>query len=290
MASTEDAVERGGRRQRSFSPRYPGWLTSPSLLYYAIFFLGPLAILVAFSLATQTGFDSISYGFDTSQYHLVLDPLYLKIFYRTLLMAAGGSLLTILVGYPIAYWMARYLSTYKLLALLLILVPFWTSFLIRTYALKIILDPHGYLATNLGIDIMFTKWAVAVGLVYNYLPLFIIPVFASLERMDWTLVEAATDLGAKPFNAFRQITLKLTMPGVVTGALLVFIPMCGEYIIPNILSGGNYEFVGNVIGDQFASAQNQPFGSAMSISLMIALSGFVALYILFATKEERFGA
>jgi len=290
MASTEDAVTSRGRRQRSFSPRYPGWLTSPSLLYYAIFFLGPLAILVAFSLATQTGFDSISYGFDTSQYHLVLDPLYLKIFYRTLLMAAGGSLLTILVGYPIAYWMARYLSTYKLLALLLILVPFWTSFLIRTYALKIILDPHGYLATNLGIDIMFTKWAVAVGLVYNYLPLFIIPVFASLERMDWSLVEAATDLGAKPFNAFRQITLKLTLPGVVTGALLVFIPMCGEYIIPNILSGGNYEFVGNVIGDQFASAQNQPFGSAMSISLMIALSGFVALYILFATKEERFGA
>jgi spermidine/putrescine transport system permease protein len=290
MAATEEIVASGERRQRSFSPRYPGWLTSPSLLYYAIFFLGPLAILVAFSLATQTGFDSISYGFDTSQYHLVVDSLYLKIFYRTLLMAAGGSLLTILVGYPIAYWMARYLSTYKLLALLLILVPFWTSFLIRTYALKIILDPNGYLATNFGIDIMFTKYAVGLGLVYNYLPLLIIPVFASLERMDWSLVEAATDLGAKPFNAFRQITLRLTMPGVVTGALLVFIPMSGEYIIPNILSGGNYEFVGNLIGDQFASAQNQPFGSALSISLMIALSGFVALYILFATKEERFGA
>jgi spermidine/putrescine transport system permease protein len=290
MAQSEDTIETGRRRRRSFSPRYPGWLTSPSLLYYAIFFLGPLAILVAFSLATQTGFDAISYGFDTSQYHLVTDSLYVKIFERTLVMAAGGSLLTILVGYPIAYWMARYLSTYKLLALLLILVPFWTSFLIRTYALKIILDPHGYLARDLGINIMYTKWAVAVGLVYNYLPLFIIPVFASLERMDWSLVEAATDLGAKPYNAFRQITLRLTLPGVVTGALLVFIPMSGEYIIPNILSGGNYEFVGNVIGDQFASAQNQPFGSALSISLMIALSGFVALYILFATKEERFGA
>jgi spermidine/putrescine transport system permease protein len=291
LQRTEELGEqRKPRRRRSFSPKYPGWLTSPSLLYYAIFFLGPLAILVAFSLATQTGFDSITYGFDTSQYHLVLDSLYVKIFVRTLMMAASGSLLTILVGYPIAYWMARYLSTYKMLALLLILVPFWTSFLIRTYALKIILDPHGYLAKDLGINIMFTKYAVAVGLVYNYLPLFIIPVFASLERMDWSLVEAATDLGAKPFNAFRQITLRLTLPGVITGALLVFIPMCGEYIIPNILSGGNYEFVGNVIGDQFASAQNQPFGSAMSISLMIALSGFVALYILFATKEERFGA
>src|SRR3954463_2925953 len=204
-------------------------------------------------------------------------------------MAAGGSLLTILVGYPIAYWMARYLSTYKMLALLLILVPFWTSFLIRTYALKIILDPNGYLATNFGIDIMYTKWAVGLGLVYNYLPLFIIPVYASLERMDWSLIEAATDLGAKPLAAFRQITLRLTLPGIVTGALLVFIPMSGEYVIPNILSGGNYELVGNVIGDQFLSAQNQPFGAALSISLMIALSIFVAVYILFATKEERFG-
>jgi spermidine/putrescine transport system permease protein len=285
----ETLVPEGRRRRRSFSPRYPGWLTTPSSVYYAIFFLGPLAILVAFSLATQTGFNAITYGFDTSQYHLVTDSLYVRIFERTLVMAGTGSILTMLVGYPIAYWMARYLTTYKMLMLLLVLVPFWTSFLIRTYALKIILDPHGYLAQNLGIDIMYTKYAVAVGLVYNYLPLFIIPVFASLERMDWSLVEAATDLGAKPFNAFRQITLRLTLPGIVTGALLVFIPMSGEYIIPNILSGGNYEFVGNVIGDQFASAQNQPFGSALSISLMIALSGFVALYIFVATKEERFG-
>jgi spermidine/putrescine transport system permease protein len=126
--------------------------------------------------------------------------------------------------------------------------------------------------------------------VYNYLPLFILPVFASLERMDWTLIEAATDLGARPFNAFREITLRLTLPGVVTGALLVFIPMTGEFIIPSILGGGTYEFVGNVIGDQFQSAQNQPFGSALSIGLMVTLSVFVILYIFMATKEERFGA
>jgi spermidine/putrescine transport system permease protein len=289
MAAAEPSAS-GRSRRRSFKPRYPGWLTTPSLLYYAIFFLGPLAILVAFSLATQTGFNQITYGFDTSQYHLVTGSLYLRIFERTLVMAAIGSLLTMIVGYPVAYWMARYLTTYKTFALLLVLVPFWTSFLIRTYALKIILDSHGYLAQYLGINIMFTKYAVAVGLVYNYLPLFIVPVYASLERMDWSLIEAASDLGAHPVNAFRQITLRLTMPGLVTGALLVFIPMTGEYIIPNILSGGNYEFVGNVIGDQFVSAQNQPFGSALSISLMVALSIFVAVYILFATKEERFGA
>ena len=278
------------RRRRSFKPRYPPWLTAPSLAYYAVFFLGPMAILVAFSLATQQGFGSLRYGFDTSQYSQITTPLYLTIFERTLLMAGFGTVLAIAVGYPVAYWMARYLSTYKLLALLLIVVPFWTSFLIRTYALKIILDPNGYLAKDLGINILYTKYAVAVGLVYNYLPLLILPVFASLERMDWTLIEAATDLGARPLAAFRQITLRLTLPGVVTGALLVFIPMTGEYIIPAILSGGKYEFVGNAIGDQFISAQNQPFGSALSIALMIALSVFVILYILFATKEEQFGA
>jgi spermidine/putrescine transport system permease protein len=278
------------RRRRSFKPRYPGWLTAPSLVYYAVFFFGPMAILVAFSLATQQGFGSLQYGFDTSQYSQITTSLYLNIFGRTLVMAGFGTVLAVAVGYPVAYWMARYLTTYKMLALLLVVVPFWTSFLIRTYALKIILDPHGYLAKDLGINILYTKYAVAVGLVYNYLPLFILPVFASLERMDWTLIEAATDLGARPFTAFREITLRLTLPGVVTGALLVFIPMTGEYIIPNILGGGNYEFVGNVIGDQFNQAQNQPFGSALSIGLMAALSVFVVAYILVATREEQFGA
>jgi len=277
------------RRRRSFRPRYPAWLTAPAFLYLAIFFLGPMAILVAFSLATQRGFGSLSYGFDISQYRLIGNSLYVTIFVRTLVMASIGSLLTIAVGYPLAYWMARYLTTYKMLALLLVIVPFWTSFLIRTYALKIILDPNGYLARDFGINILYTRYAVAVGLVYNYLPLFILPVFASLERMDWSLIEAATDLGARPFTAFRQITLRLTLPGVVTGALLVFIPMTGEYIIPGILSGGKYEFVGNVIGDTFNQAQNQPFGSALSIALMAALSVFVILYIVFARKEERFG-
>lgn len=278
------------RRRRSFAPRYPAWLLAPSFVYEAIFFLGAMGILVAYSFATQTGFTSVTYAFDVSQYHLVLDHVYISIFIRTLVMAGTGSILAIMVGYPVAYWMARYLSTYKMLALLLIVVPFWTSFLIRTYALQIILDPQGYLAKTFGINILYTKYAVGVGLVYNYLPLFILPVFASLERMDWTLIEAATDLTARPMKAFWQITFPLTLPGIVTGALLVFIPMTGEYVIPNILGGGKYEFVGNLIGDQFNEAQNRPFGSALAISLMIALSVFVLVYILFATKEERFGA
>ena len=284
------APARARRRARSFQPRYPTWLVMPSFVYYLIFFLGAMAILVAFSFATQTGFGQISYGLSFAQYRAVFDPLYVGIFLRTLIMAFLGTALTIAVGYPVAYWMARYLTTYKMLALLLTIVPFWTSFLIRTYALKIILDSQGYLATVAHIDIMYTRYAVAVGLVYNYLPLFILPVFATLERMDWTLVEAATDLGASPLRAFRQITLPLTLPGVVTGGLLVLIPMTGEYIIPNILGGGRFEFVGNLIGDQFNVAQNQPFGSALAIMLMIVLSALVAAYIFFAGREERFGA
>lgn len=277
-------------RKRSFAPRYPVWLTLPSLLYYAVFFLGPMAILAVFSVSLQSGFGSVKYTLDWSQFSQVNDSLYITIFQRTLLMAAGGSLLTIAVGYPLAYWMARYLSTYKMLALLLVIVPFWTSFLIRTYALKIIFDPKGYAAQDFGLNWLYTWKAVAVGLVYNYLPLFVLPVFASLERMDWTLIEAATDLGARPYTAFRDITLRLTLPGVVTGALLVFIPMCGEYIVPDILGGGKFEFVGNIIGGTFGEAQNWPFGSALSISLMAALSVFVVVYILFATREEQFGA
>jgi spermidine/putrescine transport system permease protein len=278
------------RPGRGFRPRYPAWLTLPALAYYALFFLGPMTILAVFSVSLQSGFASVSYGFFADQYRQVNDPVYIHIFERTLLMASGGTLLTIAVGYPIAYWMARYLSTYKMLALLVVVVPFWTSFLIRTYALKIILDPKGYLAQDLGFNAMYTWKAVAIGLVYNYLPLFVLPVFASLERMDWALVEASADLGANPLRTFRQVTLRLTLPGVVTGALLVFIPMCGEYIIPNILGGGSFEFVGNAIGDTFGSAQNWPFGSALSLTLMAALSIFVVIYIVFATKEEQFGA
>ena len=216
MAAVATAVK-PRKSGRSFAPRYPAWLTLPSLLYYASSSWARWRSWSRSRLAPRAGSGASSTRFDTSQYRQVNDSLYITIFERTLVMAATGSLLTIAVGYPLAYWMARYLTTYKMLALLLVVVPFWTSFLIRTYALKIILDSHGYLAQDLGINILYTKYAVGIGLVYNYLPLFILPVFASLERMDWTLIEAATDLGAKPFTAFREITLRLTLPGVVTG-------------------------------------------------------------------------
>src|SRR6476659_21409 len=147
MAAVAPAVK-PKKRGRSFAPKYPAWLTLPSLLYYAIFFLGPMAILAVFSVSIQSGFGSVTYTFSSGQFHQVFSGFYITVFWHTQLMATGGSLLTIVIGYPVCYWMARYLTTYKMLALLLLVVPFWTSFLIRTYALKIILDPNGYLAKD----------------------------------------------------------------------------------------------------------------------------------------------
>jgi spermidine/putrescine transport system permease protein len=276
-------------RRRSFAPRYPPWLTFPSLFYYALFFLGPLTLLVLFSLAIQSGFGSVTYAFSFEQFSRVIDPLYLKIFRQTLLMAAGGTALTILIGYPIAYWMARYLSTYKMLILLLLIVPFWTSFLIRTYALKIILDPQGYLAEYLNFDALYTWKAVAIGLVYNYLPLLIVPVFASLERMDWTLVEAAEDLGDRPVTAFRRVTLPLVLPGVIAGSLLVFIPLTGEYLIPVLLGGDLTVFAGNLIAQQFLTARDWPFGAAIAMVVIGAMTAAILVFARLASREEQYG-
>jgi spermidine/putrescine transport system permease protein len=284
------------RRARSFTPRYPPRLTLPVLFYDAIFFLGPLTILIVFSLAETVGFGQVSYAFSGGNFRQLWSSLYFGIFRTTIEMAAIGTLLTLLVGYPMAYWLARCVRGAKSLALMLVIVPFLTSFLIRTYAWFIILDPQGFLVSwvhHLGFDgwrPLYSTQAVGIGLVYNYLPLLILPVYASLERMDWSLVDGALDLGASPLKAFRDITLPLSLPGLVTGALLVFIPMTGEYVIPSLLGGGKREFVGNAVGDQFLVAQNWPFGAAMAIALMLVLSVFLIVYLAFATREEQFGA
>jgi spermidine/putrescine transport system permease protein len=284
------------KRKRSFAPRYPARLTLPILAYDAIFFLGPLAILIVFSFAETVGFGQVSYALSGGNFRQLWDSLYLDIFKTTLEMAAIGTVLTLLVGYPMAYWMARCLTNGKSLALILVIIPFLTSFLIRTYAWFIILDPNGYLVRAVH-DLGYSGWrplystqAIGIGLVYGYMPLLILPVYASLERMDWSLVDAALDLGASPFRAFRQVTIPLSLPGLVTGVLLVFIPMTGEYVIPSLLGGGKREFVGNAVGDQFLVAQNWPFGAAMAIALMLVLSVFLIVYLTFATREEQFGA
>jgi spermidine/putrescine transport system permease protein len=277
---------------------YPLTLLAPSLAYYAAFFLVPLAFLVAFSVATPLGYGGVSYGFDLGNFSQAFDPIYLRVFTRTLRFAAIGTLLVILVGFPMAYWLARYApAKRKSLFLGLVIVPFWTSFLIRTYSFLIVLDPHFVLSRGLEdiglidkpLHLLYTNTAVQIGIVYNYLPLFVLPVYASLDRLDWKLLDAANDLGSSAFAAMRQVTLPLAIPGLATGTLLVFIPMMGEYVIPQILGGGRVDLMGNIIQRAFLEQQNYPLGAAIAMVLMAALSLFLILYIWLSTRATEVG-
>jgi spermidine/putrescine transport system permease protein len=294
------AIRRVSHTAQREHTAYPIALASPSLSFYAAFFLIPLGYLLVFAVATPVGFGEVSYGFDLSNFSAALDHLYIDVFLRTLRAAAIGTFLIVLVGYPLAYWIARYAPERRRgLFLGLVILPFWTSFLIRTYSFLIVLSPEFFLSdwlqslklTDGPLAVLNTMTAIQIGLVYNYLPLFVLPLYATLERMDWSLVDAATDLGATQWAAFRQITLRLTAPGLVTGTLLVFIPMMGEYVIPLVLGGGRVDFIGNVIQRAYLEQQDYAFGSALAVLVMGALSFFVILYLYLSTRtESEFGA
>jgi spermidine/putrescine transport system permease protein len=283
-------------RDREEHQEYPLGLSAPSFAYYCAFFIAPMCFLVLFALSTREGFAGYTYGFNLQNFSDALDGLYVEVFLRTLRTAAIGTLLIVLVGYPLAYWIARYAPEGKRgVFLALIIIPFWTSFLIRTYSFLIVLSPEFFLSdwlqslklTDGPLAVLNTSTAIQIGLVYNYLPLFVLPLYATLERMDWRLVDAATDLGATQWSAFRQITLRLTAPGLLTGTLLVFIPMMGEYVVPLVLGGGRVDLIGNVIQRSFLEAQDYALGSALALLVMGALSFFVALYLYLSVRTEQ---
>ena len=294
---TDIAVPREGlrrrRRRAAAGPRYPAWLGLPAGGWYAFFFLAPLTILAVFSLSEVVGFGSIAYHLNLGNYRRLWDPLYGKVFLRTLELAVVGTAGTALLGFPLAYYLARFAQR-KGLLLLLVVVPFWTSFLIRTYAWLIILDPgfplfRGLRAVGIHVDILYKQPAVYVGVIYTYLPLMVLPLYATLERMDWSLVDAAQDLGDSPFRAFRRVTLPLARPGLLAGSLLVFIPMMGEYLNPVILGGDKTEYAGNLITEEFLNARDWPFGSAIAMVLVGALTVAIVIYNRLLSKAEQYG-
>ena len=196
-----------------------------------------------------------------------------------------GTLASLLIAYPLAYYLAvKVSSRWKLLLLVLVIVPFWTSLLIRTYAWIFILGGRG-IPTLLefigleGVRLINTPGAVMVGIVYGYLPLMVFPIFVSLENLDKRLLEASSDLGGSPFRTFLQVTLPLSMPGVATGCMLVFILLMGEFLIPAFLGGGKVFFIGNALVDLFLQSRNWPFGSAVAITLVIIMLITVSLYM-----------
>ena len=254
-----------------------------------VFFLLPFALVLAISLGTNAPDSAppVTLGFSLKSFALLFsDDLYVAAWLSSLRIAAVSTLATLLLGFPMAYAIARAESKRRPLLLMLVVLPFWTSFLIRVYAWIGLLAENGILnqflrwsglVANPG-TILGTEWAVHLGIVYAYLPFMVLPLYAALEKLDWGLLEAAADLGARPFTAFLTITLPLSLPGIVAGCLLVFIPAVGEFVIPDLLGGTDTLMIGKVLWDEFFTNADWPLASAVAISLLVLLVGPIMLF------------
>jgi spermidine/putrescine transport system permease protein len=281
---------------RGSRPATPlAWLLfAPLLLWIAAFVVAPAAIMLVYGFCRRGTLGGVVYQFTLENYAAVLDPTYLHIFVRSLEFAAATTMLCLVVGYPVAYFIGRAPERQRSLLLLLVMIPFWTSFLIRTYAWLTILKSEGVLnsillATGLftqPLEMLYTPGAVLVGLVYTFLPFMILPIYTSAEKLDESLVEAASDLGAAPRRAFTDVILPMTWPGIRAGILLVFVPALGLYAVNDILGGGRVDMIGNVIENQFkGNARNWPFGAALGMTLLVAFGA--ALWYTGRRPERR---
>ena len=258
-------------------------LLVPLAVWLLLFVVAPTVLLVVISFCERDFIGRTVYHFTWANYARALDPVYLTILLRSVAYAAVTTMVCLLTGYPLAYQLARCSPRVRAYGLALVMIPFWTSFLIRTYAWIIILAHDGLLNALLvsahllsqPADLLYTPGAVLLGLIHNYLPFMVLPIYASVEKMDRTLVEAARDLGATPWAAFRKVTLPLTLPGITGGAVLVFIPSVAMFAIVTLMGGGTTELVGNTIQKQFTTGRNQPFGAALgTLLLFIFLAAF----------------
>ncbi|MGH2806693.1 MAG: ABC transporter permease [Actinomycetota bacterium] len=287
-------------RARAGAVGEPRWLVAPAWLWVVAFFVAPLGVMVAFSFGVNEGFSTVKFGFHLDQYQRLWDPIYLQIYGDTLLMAFTGTVGCLLVGLPFAYFLATRTSKYKTLLFFLVIVPFWTSLLIRTYSWVLILGEQGPLSDlllNLNLigqplDILYTSKAVFIGVLYDYLPLMVFPLYVAIERVDRALIEASRDLGCGRWETFRRVTLPLIVPGIVTGSLLTFIPMMGEYVVPTILGGAKSFLVGSLVANEILTAIDWPFGAAVSMGLIAVMLVLISLYLAFMGRkaEENLGA
>lgn len=291
LPTASSAAVTGSRR-----PGWPGWLLiAPLLVWLAAFVVAPFLVLVAYSLAHRGGLGAVEFGFTLEHYGRAFEPVYLGILGRSVGYAAITTALCLLAGFPVAWFIARRPPVWRNRLLLLVMVPFWTSFLIRTYAWISILKTDGLLNATLlaarvtpaPLEVLYTPAAVLIGLVYAYLPFMILPIYASAEKLDPALVEAAHDLGAGPLRVFAEVIGPLTRPGIAAGVLLVFVPSIGMFAITDLLGGARVQMIGNVIQNQFSKALNFPFVAALGV--VFTLLFLLALMVL-QRLGRRFGA
>jgi spermidine/putrescine transport system permease protein len=279
--------------------RRPGWrgwaLLSPLLFWLAIFVVAPTVILLVFSFFEGAGVGEVDYRFTISNYSRIFLWPYLRLFGRSIAYAGGTTILCALIGYPVAYYIGRSPAHWRGKLLMLIMIPFMTSFMIRTYAWFTILHAHGLLNAFLQtvriiptiiphpLELLYTPTAVMIALVYTYLPFMILPIYGSVEKLDGSLLEAAGDLGAGPIRTFFRVTLPLTWPGVSAGILMVFVPAIAMFAVTKIMSAGHIRLIGDEIQEQFEGGGDLPFGSALGMALLVL---FLVTYWISARRSE----
>jgi spermidine/putrescine transport system permease protein len=271
----------------SSRPEAQAWaLLAPGGFWLFLFFLVPILMMLVYSFMPRGIYGGVEPGFTLEHYARFFDLLYLDVLQRTFLWSIGCTIICLILGYPVAYAIVRG-GRWRNLLLFLVVLPFWTSFLVRTFAMIFLMRDTGLINTwllKLGLidetlTILYTPFAVMVGLVYGFLPFMILPIYASLEKLDPSLLEAAEVLGARPRARFRRVTLPLSMPGLVAGCLLVFIPALGSFLTSDLLGGARQMMIGNLVQNQFSSARNWPFGSAASFIVMALVLAAVMIYL-----------
>ncbi len=251
---------------------------APSAITLWVLFFCPLLIVVAYSFESRGPYGGVELPWTAESYQRIIDSLYIHILLRTVWIAAVATSLCLVIAFPLAIFIAR-APRHRALLLNLVMLPFWTSFLIRTYAWMFLLRDTGPInhallvihAIAQPLPLLFNTGAVLLGLVYGYLPYMVLPLYAAIEKLDPALLDAAADLGARPWTATLRITLPLAIPGITAGCLLVFIPCLGAYLTPDLMGGGKTVLLGNLIQNQFTTARDWPFGAAISLVLMIVV-------------------
>ena len=268
------------------------WFLLPAWLWLVLLFLAPLAIVCAYSLLSRGTYGGVELPWTWESYRRLIDPLYGTILLRSIALSAAATAICLVMGFPLALFIAR-ATRRKSLYLHLVILPFWTSFLVRTYAWMFLLRDTGLVNTaliDLGVlreplPLLYNDGAVLLGLVYGFLPFMVLPLYATLEHMDPALLEAAADLGARPWSTFFRVVVPLAKPGIWAGTVLVFIPCLGAYLTPDLLGGGKSVMVGNLVQNQFTNARDWPFGSAVSLILMLFTLLALAVFYQRAPKE-----
>ena len=257
-------------------------LILPGVAWITIFLFIPCLVIISYSFFERGVYGGIEYNFNFDNYNRVIEFTYFKILINSAKIAFLSALIAIVIGYPAAYFIHLSPKKYQLILLFLVMLPFWSNYLIRTYAWMVLLNNQGIINNTLlwiglieePIKILYTQSAVIIGLVYNYLPFVVLSIFSSISKMDNNLIEASKDLGSNSVNTFFKITLPLTLPGVAAGFVFVFVLSIGNFITPDLLGGGKFLMIGNLIYDQYLSARDWPFGSSLSfvlISIMLLL-------------------